>query len=534
MVKNIQGESVNFSQVLAKSEKNQPTLIATWADSYCAVCEDILNEFKKHYASLKKEHNLRVITLNTDINATSFKKSYKRKHQNTMGPFKSITDFVKNYKGIKGWPYEKYIDEEGAFFKTAQLTGAPAFYLFYNNEVKFFRKGFYASSSLKSSDNPAKLKLSTSQLTASNLKEIIESLYATESYYDANWKLTLKDYQPTYKRTVLKEGNLYEITDSWITGEKQMRGLFKDKTGDVHADDRCVWYYKNGNKQSVRNFTNNKTDGAYVDYYENGTIKWKGNYKNGRYNGTWMGYYSNGNEMTKKNWENGSLASISFFKSKSGTTLLTNGTGLYIEYAADNSKNYEVSYVNNILNGSYTKYHPNGKIKIKGSYWEGKKDGLWEYFDDKGSKESQTKWDKGEIVKIKEPKEPKPILESTDEDEGDSGDSHAPAKEPKPFKIVETQPSFIGGKSALVNYLSRNVVYPKKSRKRGIEGKVIVEFLVAKTGMLKDIKIAKSVTKELDQEALRVVKSMPNWKPGTQQGKTVNVLMRIPISFKLQ
>jgi protein TonB len=98
---------------------------------------------------------------------------------------------------------------------------------------------------------------------------------------------------------------------------------------------------------------------------------------------------------------------------------------------------------------------------------------------------------------------------------------------------VEQPPEFPGGKSALFDYLKENVNYPEPSRLLGIEGTVKVNFVVDKDGSVTDIKVQKSVSKLLDEEAKRVVKEMPPWKPGRQDGKVVRVRYRVPIRFKL-
>jgi len=398
IVKNLQGEDVDFNQVLNKSEEGQPTLIVTWADAYCGVCETIINELQKQYTPLKEKYNLRVITLNTDSNIEDmFKKHYKSEFEDKMGPYSSITDFVRNYKGIQKWSFEKYVDEYGNFFKTAGLKGAPVFYIFYNKKTKYYKYGFNVPKEAKSSDGSSKLRSTTSELTIDNLIKILESMHASESYFNSNWLYTLKDENPTYKRTILKDGSLYEITDSWIAGEKYMRGTYKDQIGTIHQG-QTIWYYKNGNKKYLKNYEANKLNGEYVSYHENGNIFWKGMYKNGMYEGKWEGFYENGTTMSEKLWSEGKLMSINYFTDPNGKTLLTNGTGTYKEINIDGSISYEVSYENNKLHGQYKELHKNGKIKTKGTYWNNKKDSVWYYYNENGEEEKSDLWERGQRV----------------------------------------------------------------------------------------------------------------------------------------
>jgi periplasmic protein TonB len=98
----------------------------------------------------------------------------------------------------------------------------------------------------------------------------------------------------------------------------------------------------------------------------------------------------------------------------------------------------------------------------------------------------------------------------------------------------EKLPEFPGGIDGLRHYLSKELKYPKNSTRAGIEGRVLVGFVVNKNGSISDIKIIESVFKELDEEAMRVVKKMPKWEPGMEDGEAIRVAFHLPIQFKLQ
>lgn len=97
----------------------------------------------------------------------------------------------------------------------------------------------------------------------------------------------------------------------------------------------------------------------------------------------------------------------------------------------------------------------------------------------------------------------------------------------------ETMPEFIGGVDSLMSFLSNNIKYPKSAQKKNIEGKVILQFTINVQGEIKDVTVVKSVETSLDDEAVRVVKSMPSWNPGTQNGNRIPVRYTLPIIFKL-
>ena len=104
----------------------------------------------------------------------------------------------------------------------------------------------------------------------------------------------------------------------------------------------------------------------------------------------------------------------------------------------------------------------------------------------------------------------------------------------KPFDVVEQMPQFPGGTTAMMEYLSKNVRYPEEAHKNGIQGRVIITFVVESDGSITEAHIVRSVNPLLDAEALRVVNAMPNWTPGMQNGEPVRVKYTLPITFKLQ
>ncbi|MFC0875413.1 TonB family protein [Saccharicrinis sp. FJH2] len=101
------------------------------------------------------------------------------------------------------------------------------------------------------------------------------------------------------------------------------------------------------------------------------------------------------------------------------------------------------------------------------------------------------------------------------------------------FQIVENMPQFPGGEEAMMKYVSDNINYPDEAQKNGIQGRVYVNYIVEKDGSLSNIKVKRSVDPLLDKEAVRVIKAMPNWKPGIQRGKPVRVSFMLPINFVL-
>ncbi|MFV0366379.1 MAG: energy transducer TonB [Mangrovibacterium sp.] len=123
-----------------------------------------------------------------------------------------------------------------------------------------------------------------------------------------------------------------------------------------------------------------------------------------------------------------------------------------------------------------------------------------------------------------EPIDIAPIIQQTAEATTDS----------EVFIVVEQMPEFPGGVNAMRAYLAKNIKYPVVALENGLQGTVYVSFVVNQDGSIVDVTILRGVDGSLDKEAVRVVQSMPKWKPGKQGGKAVRVSYQVPISFKLQ
>ena len=102
------------------------------------------------------------------------------------------------------------------------------------------------------------------------------------------------------------------------------------------------------------------------------------------------------------------------------------------------------------------------------------------------------------------------------------------------FRSVEQMPQFPGGEAALMKYLQSHINYPPMAAENNVQGRVVVQFVVDKTGKVGEVKVVRSVDKDLDREAVRVCKSLPKFTPGRQNGQAVSVWYTLPVTFKLQ
>jgi periplasmic protein TonB len=150
------------------------------------------------------------------------------------------------------------------------------------------------------------------------------------------------------------------------------------------------------------------------------------------------------------------------------------------------------------------------------------------------------------VVKDEEVEEPPPTQEETKDvqvstitQEGEDLPDIPPEPtvdpdEGKVFTVVEEMPSFPGGEEKLFEYLSKGIKYPAIARENNITGRVYVNFVVDKDGKIKDAKVLRGIGGGCDEEALRVVRSMPDWKPGRQNGRNVQVSYNLPVNFNLK
>lgn len=104
----------------------------------------------------------------------------------------------------------------------------------------------------------------------------------------------------------------------------------------------------------------------------------------------------------------------------------------------------------------------------------------------------------------------------------------------KVYDDVDEMPSFPGGNYGLMTFLAQNMLYPVTAQENGVQGRVIISFVVETDGSITDVKVARSVDPSLDREAMRVVKAMPKWTPGKKDGEPVRVKYTTPVVFRLQ
>ncbi len=167
-----------------------------------------------------------------------------------------------------------------------------------------------------------------------------------------------------------------------------------------------------------------------------------------------------------------------------------------------------------VKKGEFIYYYKNGSVKSQGIFIADEEDGDWKYYDELGNLTRVTTFENGDALSSEVWKDGKIVKDVV-------------------YDFVSVNPEFPGGEVEMIAFIQKEFNYPEKSRERGEQGVVYIEFVVEKNGSIKEVKIVKGVSKLLDKECLRVVHAMPKWKPGEQDGVPVNVRYTMPISCKL-
>jgi TonB family protein len=187
--------------------------------------------------------------------------------------------------------------------------------------------------------------------------------------------------------------------------------------------------------------------------------------------------------------------------------------GVFEYYNENGKKTSKAEFKNDTLENDQVMYHPNERPYHISRYVKGKKNG-----------QSRTFYDDGHMKRE----------EYFKDDVFESGLCYTKQGDDTTFYPFEEMPKFPGGEDSLLFFIKKNLNYPKKARENALQGRTYVSFVVSKTGDVEDVKVLRSSDPLLDEAAMEIVRSMPKWKPGRQDGKEVRVQYSLPISFKLK
>jgi TonB family protein len=263
------------------------------------------------------------------------------------------------------------------------------------------------------------------------------------------------------------------------------------------ADSSCKdglveeFYVLKNQVKSKKTVKDGKMEGEFTEYYRNGNLKCKEIYKENKLQGISENYHQNGKKASTKTLQYEvkiTIENIIDAWDSTGTQTLKNGEGKMISY------------------------FENGKIELEGSYKNYELNGIRKAYREDGTVFYIETYKRGELI------------------EGESWD-----KEGKHYTykdVNEQAPMYKGGFEKLKIFLAKNLKYPKEAAMNSIQGTVYVQFVINRLGKVEEVKVIKGVP-ELNEEAIRVVSSMPDWEAGMQAGQKVSVRYTMPLHFKL-
>lgn len=266
-------------------------------------------------------------------------------------------------------------------------------------------------------------------------------------------------------------------------------------------------------------YVNDTIVGKRFYYHDNGSIDLIKSYKQGQADGEFTSYYDNGAKRSVFTYVNGDLV------------------GDYISYYEDGSKKSFEVYVNGKEQGESYGYYRSGKIRYKYLYDNGEKNGLAIKYDtlnrvtwsanykyDNIDGELLDYWDNG-ILKRKEIYKDDIMQEGACYDHKGNDTAYYP---------LEQMPMFVGGEDELYAFLGKNIRYPLEAKENGISGRIYIQFTVEKDGAITEINELNYLGAGLNKESVRVIKKMPKWIAGEQDGHKVRVKFTLPLSFQLR
>ncbi|HMT69476.1 MAG TPA: TonB family protein [Saprospiraceae bacterium] len=478
-VQDMNGKTLNIEDV-TKHDTDKILVLYTWFASHCLPCMKIMDYYlNENHDEQQKKYGIKFVALN--INKSDIATAKKAINGDLKFQLKRAHHFC---------------DVEGNYMRINNINTAPELFIIVNGQVVHHEKGFYT-------------KMGDVKNNANHIKDVIDAFSSNVRLFDQFGKICKEKKNaispdnlkpiPTTKMVISKSGDIYKIAKSNADGKLLSVGYSPNAFGSVYSG-KFVKYYDDG-----------KTSNEIIQYNQNGEMD------------TLSIFHKNGNIFTKRSYKENKLWNVLLLKNKSGEDLdlgnFKDGIGILNAYDFDKLLLVEqVSYNNGILNGSAYKFS-NG-IKSDSVYFV---DGIQARF----PRKREVINDIDNMNKV-----------ATDENEI--------------FKVVEMMPRFPGcegitgtikekeqcAQVKMLEYIYQNLKYPQLARENGVEGTVVLHFVIAKDGYIDDIKIVRDIGAGCGDAAASAVDSMNDmnerWIPGTQRGRKVRVLYTLPVKFKLE
>ena len=322
---------------------------------------------------------------------------------------------------------------------------------------------------------------------------------------------------------------------------------------DKMFDGKCTFYYDNGNVSYTGKYDNGIKNGLFTYWYYNGGKEAEHTYEKGMASGGWNEWYKNGKlkyrfsyvpfaddvidtiYYKRRDYANDRRGDYGYKCHQVFPDFISDSVRYHLAYSVY-QKFGEIEralYKNTNWNGVFLTCYPNGNKCTEMYYEQNTRVGKWLFYDDTGKVNTELTFVGGKISGGKDfrvPEHPKSYGTDPGVAGGNSIQANLEVAEPV-FTYVEQMPS---PTVDIGEFISKNMIYPGAAKKNGISGRVIVKFIVHDDGTTTDFQVVRGIGAGCDDEAVRVLQSMPKWKPGRQNGKPVNVWYMQPVNFKLE
>ena len=312
-------------------------------------------------------------------------------------------------------------------------------------------------------------------------------------YCNADLKKTNAKYALYYAKIYKNADGTIGVQQFKRDGTRYLTGSFTKKNCKVRQG-LFQYYDYDGILKKTGAFDQDLATGIWKYIAPNGTVTGEGLYENGERNGTWNFHTKEGLKSSSRAYKNDKFHG-EYFKWVNDT-LVTKG-----------------QYVNDEKDGFWQNWYKTGVKNDEGNYNNGDRTGEWKFYFRSGNIAAVELYAKGEAIKV----------EWFDE----SGNSV------EPTEPLEIDPSFEGGQVAMNQFIRDNVSYPSLAMEMGEQGIVYVSFYIELDGSLSEVRIRKGISEALDNESIRVVKSMPNWIPANYHNRAMRVNFTLPIHYRL-
>ena len=253
------------------------------------------------------------------------------------------------------------------------------------------------------------------------------------------------------------------------------------------ADGKYEVWYETGEILSVYNFSDGIYNGKYEEWYKNGNYKVSKTFLDGKLNGKCETWYENGKVSTSKFYADGKLE------------------GKYEEWYDNGNMQFSTIYLDGKLNGDLNSWFKSGELESTANYIDDKEEGIFRLYYYNCQKKRIDNYVNGKLI---------------------DGKCFDDGGKEIPYFLYKIDPSYPGGKSEFYKYISENFKSPNSGK-----GKILIKFYVDKNGTVTDVEILKGINRDLDKEAIRVVKHSVQWTPGKIDGNYAGIFYTLPLTI---